>query len=190
MVDTLPTVHHEYFKRKKRGEFPSVKAHSREERNGRTLKVDEPLKVLLKDTFITTMHGKNSIQARLGSVGLPSTVKQFDPSFTNPSDQVTVQKHIRNVGARDNLGVILFPITTLSDRLIHETFDLTHDQQFASTKVVWIRSGTIARGVVPLPQLSHRRPFRISTRTAGSIRLTLSCVAKILNLLHSNTNSL
>ncbi len=75
------------------------------------------------------MLGKNSIQARLGGVSLMPTIKQFDPGFTNPSDEVTMQKHIGNVAATHDLGVSRLPINLIVDCVVHLLFNLTHDRQ-------------------------------------------------------------
>lgn len=77
----------------------SVQTHSRKERNCAELRGrKEPIKVLLKYTFVTnSVCRKNSIQTGFGGVGLMSTIEKFNPSLTNSGDQIAVQKDISNV---------------------------------------------------------------------------------------------
>jgi hypothetical protein len=62
------------------------------------LKVNEPLRVLLKDTLTATLLGENSIQAGFSGFGLMPTIEQFNPGFTNSGNQIAMEKHIGAVG--------------------------------------------------------------------------------------------
>jgi hypothetical protein len=110
----------------------SVKAHTREEgHSGEIIAtvVDShpPLTFLLKYTLATTsVCFKNSIQARFGGGSLPTTIKQLNPSFTDASNQIAVEIHIRNEGAGNNFGVVKFEINAVSDGVIHQGFNLAH----------------------------------------------------------------
>jgi len=96
------------------------------------VEANEPLIVLLEDTLTSnTMLAENSIQARLGGVRLPTTVKKFDAFVINHGDQIAVEIYKRNILSHivesDNLSVIEFEIFGLADSSIHESFDLTHE---------------------------------------------------------------
>ena len=105
----------------------SGKTHTREERNWCAVVVNKPLKVLGKHFLTIHSEGrKNSIEARFGGFGLITTIEQFDPGFTNPSNQIAMQIHIRNMGARDNLSVCNFQILAIFNSSDHLEFDLTH----------------------------------------------------------------
>ena len=121
----------EHFReRVKNREERSGEAHTREERNVAAFLCNEPLKVLLKDTLSRdAVLTKNSIQAGLCGPGLPATIEQFDPGFTNAGDQVTMEEHICTVGVRNHLSICRLPILTSSDGGVHLGFDLTHDQR-------------------------------------------------------------
>ena len=110
------------------GQDVSGNTHTWEEGNHTVVvRLEEPLIVLLEDTLSrNTMLLKNSIQTWFGSVRLPTTIEQFDPSFTNASNQIAVQIDIRNVRTWNDLSVIEFPIFACSDSSIHQSFDLTH----------------------------------------------------------------
>ena len=87
---------------KKRGGMnPSCKTHSRTKLSGHEFltipETNEPLKVLLKYTFTcNSMFRKNCIQTRFGGVRLPSTIEQFDETFTDFCNLVVVKKDSRN----------------------------------------------------------------------------------------------
>ena len=105
----------------------SGQPHPREERNRAAIVLNEPLKVLLK--HILTFHTeslKQGIQPGLGGSGLPATIKQFHPGFTDSSNQVAVQVDIRNVGEVDHLSVGKLEVFVVLNGLDHLGFDLTH----------------------------------------------------------------
>ena len=90
---------------------------------------DEPGEVLLKHSF--TVHGvllADGVQAGLGSVGLPTTVKQLHTVFRDRSDVVAVQVDAGHVvdSVKLNGGVSRGPIAILSNGGVHQGFDLTH----------------------------------------------------------------
>jgi hypothetical protein len=65
------------------------------------VEANEPIEVLLKYTFTSdSMLTQNSIQARFGSVRLPTTIKQADVIITNISNVVAVQIHFRLVSCQ------------------------------------------------------------------------------------------
>ena len=72
------------------------------------------------------MSAKNSIQARLGGVGLPTTIHQDNEIVTNLSDFVVVKEHMGDTIVVNNHGVRTFPVTLLADGGVHLGFDLTH----------------------------------------------------------------
>ena len=78
----------------------STQTHGREERNGGntpySVHVNEPIEVLLKYTIACfSVLRKNSIQARLGSNGLITTIKKTDVSLTNVGNMIAVQVYLR-----------------------------------------------------------------------------------------------
>ena len=88
---------------------------------------NEPLKLLLKDTIATlTVSMKNSIQARLGGVGLKPTIKQADESITNFSNLVAVEQYLTHAIFVNHSSVGRLPISASRDSGIHLGFDLTH----------------------------------------------------------------
>ena len=73
-----------------------------------------------------TMLSKNSIQARLGGVCLPTAIKESNKVLANFSDLVTVKHNNANTISVNNSSVIEFEIFASSDSGVHQTFDLTH----------------------------------------------------------------
>ena len=131
-------------------------AHGTPEGNGRqtlnSVHSNEPLKLLLKDTIATlTVSSENSIQARLGGVGLPTAIKQADETITNLSNQIAVKKYTRDGIALLKLytSVGRLPIATVSDGGIHLGFDLTHGLglidllSMPPLGVVWLKWWTV-----------------------------------------------
>ena len=88
---------------------------------------NEPLKLLLKDTIATlTVSSENSVQARLGGVGLPTAIKQADETITNLSNLVAVKQYLTHAIFVNHSSVGRLPISASSDGGIHLGFDLTH----------------------------------------------------------------
>ena len=58
---------------------------------------------------------------------MPTTIKQFHPSFTDASNQVTMQVDIRNIGAADDLSVSKLEVNAVLDCVDHLLFNLTHE---------------------------------------------------------------
>ena len=141
---------------KKRGGYnPSGKSHTREERNCGTIIANEPLKVLLKDTLSRkTMFGENSIQTGLCGDSLMITIEQFNPGFTNSSNQIAIKKDIRTVRIGNNLSVIKLPIFAIGDSFVHQAFDLSHWLNSFDSLRIHDPRGSGAWGV-PLVQPSH-----------------------------------
>ena len=105
----------------------SGETHTVEERNCTTNLIDKPAEVLGEYTLTRqTMLGKNSIQARLGGDGLPTTIKQLDEVVTHRGDMIAVQVNKRHVATGDNLSIARFKVVAFGDGGIHEAFDLTH----------------------------------------------------------------
>ena len=89
-----------------------------------------PVKITLIDTISEgiTEAIDDSIQARFGGIGLPTTVKDLDKLLTNDGNLVTVKVYVRvaTVLIVDYLSVGRLPIDAVSNRLIHLLFDLPH----------------------------------------------------------------
>ena len=72
------------------------------------------------------MLSENSIETAFGGSSAPAAIEQFNPGLANASNQVTMQEHISNVGARNNLGVCTLEVNTSGDGFVHLGFDLAH----------------------------------------------------------------
>jgi len=72
---------------------------------------------------------QDSIEARFGGDRLMPTVKQLDEVVTHRGDVVAVQVYKRHVTDGDNLSVARLEVSTDGDSIIHETLDLTHDNE-------------------------------------------------------------
>jgi hypothetical protein len=132
----------------------SVQTHTREERNGGIIHVNEPLTFTLEDTLMRQSEGaENSIQARLRGGSLPTTVEKFDPSFTQTGDQIAMQKYISHVSTCDDFSVSKFEIFACLDSSNHLTFDLTHGSfavdllSMAPLGGIWGDQWTVQRSV-------------------------------------------
>ena len=88
----------------------------------------EPFPLVLKDTLTREAVGVHDrIQAGLSGDRLPPSIVQFHGSLADLCDQVTMQADLCDPIAMGDASVLQFPVTTLTDRLIHEAFDLTHE---------------------------------------------------------------
>ena len=117
--------------------------HGRKEgHNGNTLggvHLHKPIEILGENSIIvTTISGKDSIQARFGGVSLPTTIKEANETFTDLSDLVAVKTNdgdgfffVKVYGS-----VTRLPVGAVSDGGIHLGFDLTHGLRV----VLWGRS--------------------------------------------------
>ena len=78
---------------------------------------DVPCEVLLKDAICEGIAElvDDSIQARLGGVGLPTTIKHTHEVITNLSDLVVVQIHSRHAVVVLNTSVSRTPISVVLD---------------------------------------------------------------------------
>jgi hypothetical protein len=152
-----------------------TETHGIKEGDGRqtlnSVHVNEPLKVLLEDTIATlTVSSENSIQARLGGVGLPTAIKQADETITNLGNLVTVKKYTGDVIALLKLypSVGRLPIATVSDGGIHLGFDLTHGLGLVDLLSMAPLEG-IWGNPVPVPKVAHRHPFELDYNHIQSI---------------------
>ena len=91
--------------------------------------MNEPLKVPLEYTLTPNpVLLKNSIQAGLGGIRLPTTIKQSDETITNLCNLVAVKIYTGDAIALLILytSVVHCPILTISDGSVHQGFNLTH----------------------------------------------------------------
>ena len=72
------------------------------------------------------MRAQKSVQARFGSVGLPTAIHENDKVFAHFSDLVVMQEHMGDTINSGDHSVIEFEIFALGDGGIHQGFDLTH----------------------------------------------------------------
>jgi len=110
--------------------------HGRKEgHNGNTLggvHLHKPIKVLLEDSIvITTICGKDSIQARFGGIGLPTAVKEADETFTDLGNLVAVQADNGDLFffVKVNRSIARLPVGAVGNSGIHLLFDFTHDEK-------------------------------------------------------------
>ena len=95
------------------------------------VETNEPLIVLLEYTFASNSAlAEDSIQARLGGIGLPTTIKDADVILTHVCNVVAVQIHFRLVSVSIKLytSVGRLPVSVVADSGIHLGFDLTHER--------------------------------------------------------------
>ena len=155
----------------------SVEPHSREEWDGWTLIINEPLISFLKDTLTgQSVSFQDCIQAGFCGHCLMSAIPKLHPTFTNLSNLMPMEIHTGNtVRVTIDLGVIFAPITPLSDGGVHFTFDLTHGVEWGGLLTL-----LIYRGMSPVAQM-------VDTSLAGT-RLTVRRLK--LNWRHSSHDSL
>ena len=87
-----------------------------------------PLKVFLKNTVSEGVAEfvDDSIQARLCSVGLPTTVKDTHEVVTDFCNFVAMEMNSRDAIFSGDSGVRVAPILVALDGSIHESLDFTH----------------------------------------------------------------
>ena len=121
------------------------------------VEANEPLIVLLEYTFASNATlMEDSIQARLGGIGLPTTIKDADVILTHVCNVVAVQIHFALVSVSVKLytSVSRLPVAVVSNGVEHLAFDLTHDlKRFVNLRLVWRMMGAIATPCVTLDQL-------------------------------------
>ena len=91
--------------------------------------VNEPIEVLLKDTFaLDSMLFENSIQTRFGGDSLITTIKDLHEGVTNGCNVIAVQIHfgLISFGVKGHRSVVLLPVLIVQNGSVHLTFDLTH----------------------------------------------------------------
>ena len=89
---------------------------------------DVPCEVFLKDTISEGVAElvDDSIQARLGSIGLPTTVKDTHEVVTDFCNFVAMEMNSRDAIFSGDSGVRVAPILVALDGSIHESLDFTH----------------------------------------------------------------
>ena len=99
---------------------------------GHIVITNEPAKVLLKDTISGSITETidHRIETAFGGIRLPTTIKDLEIIITNLSNLVTVKTNNRDailfiVG---NRSVTRLPIFIVSNRVIHQGFDLAHER--------------------------------------------------------------
>ena len=121
------------------------------------VETNEPLIVLLEYTFASNSAlAEDSIQARLGGIGLPTTIIDANVVISNVCNVVAVQIHFALVSVSVKLytSVSRLPVAVVSNGIQHLTFDLTHDLKwFVNLRLVWRMMGAIATPCVTLDQL-------------------------------------
>ena len=114
--------------------------------------MNEPIPVALEYTFtLDSVLLENSIQAGLGGVRLPTTIKDLHEVLTNGGDVVTVQKHfgLLSFRVKGHRSVARAPVAGITNGGVHLLFDLTHGGNPSTTNVVW--HGTGASAITPVP---------------------------------------
>ena len=96
---------------------------------GAIVQANEPFELVLKYTFTRdSMLGHDSIEARFGSVGLPTTIKQADVIFTHISNMIAVKVYLRLTSFEVKLYTCVgrLPVLIVRDGSVHLAFDLSH----------------------------------------------------------------
>jgi hypothetical protein len=89
--------------------------------------VDEPLKVLLEYTLTPNpVNLKNSVQAGLGGIRLPTAIKQSDETITNLGNLVAVKEYICHAIFVSDGSIAAAEVATVGDGSVHQGFNLTH----------------------------------------------------------------
>ena len=105
-----------------------------DEISGHIVVTNVPVKILLKDTISAgiTEGIDERIEARLGSVGLPTTIKDLKEVITHSGNVVAVQVYFAGVILLDELytGVRRLPVDRVVNCCDHLCFDLTHWRSF------------------------------------------------------------
>ena len=115
---------------------PLCQAHTRAKLGGSVVvtspQTDIPSPVGLIDALAMMTEGRQQgIQTRLGSVRLPTAVKDLHSVVGDLSDEVAMQVHRGDTIGVDHFGVAVLPILTSGDGAVHQGFNLTHG-------VVWL----------------------------------------------------
>ena len=89
---------------------------------------DVPGKVTLEDAIGESVAElvDDGVQTGLGSVGLPTAIKNGNEVIANLSNQVTVQANLRDAVLSGNSSVAAAPVLVCLDGGVHVGFDLTH----------------------------------------------------------------
>ena len=89
---------------------------------------DVPGKVTLENAIGESVAEfvDDGIEAGLGSVALPTTVKDGHEVIANLSDQVAVETNLRDAVISGNSRVAAAPVLVCLDGGVHEGFDLAH----------------------------------------------------------------
>lgn len=106
---------------------------------------DEPLKLVLIDAISvgTAELVDDSIQARFGGIGSPTTIKDANEIITHLSDLVTMQVHSRETSVISaHASVSVSPVLACLDGSVHELLDLTHDVVSEVYVMDWWFSGS------------------------------------------------
>ena len=89
--------------------------------------MNEPLKVPLEYTLTPNpVLLKNSIQAGLGGIRLPTAIKQSDEIITNLSNLVAVKSNNCHAIFVSDGSIAAAEVATVGDGIVHQGFDLTH----------------------------------------------------------------
>ena len=89
--------------------------------------MNEPIPVLLEYTFaLNPVLLKNSIQAGLGGIRLPTAIKQSDEIITNLSNLVAVKSNNCHAIFVSDGSIAAAEVATVGDGSVHQGFDLTH----------------------------------------------------------------
>ena len=89
--------------------------------------MNEPIPVLLEYTFaLNPVDLKNSIQAGLGGIRLPTAIKQSDKTITNLRNLVTVKSNNCHAIFVSDGSIATAEVATVGDGSVHQGFNLTH----------------------------------------------------------------
>ena len=156
---------------------------------------DVPCEVLLKDTISEGIAElvDDSVKARFGGVGLPTTIKDANESITNLSNLVTVQVHSGHTVVVRNLGVGHTPVSVVLDGDVHQFLNLTHGECSEVYVMDWTdcRSGdlsSISSTLKFAEQLVQHEVGAVVILHEGAVSSTLKCLGEDSDLLSGESD--
>ena len=157
---------------------------------------DEPLKLVLIDAISvgTAELVNDSIQARFGGVGPPTTIKDANEIITHLSDLVTMQVHSRETSViSGHASVSVSPVLACLDGSVHQFLNLTHGQCSEVYVVDWrdCRSGdlsSISSTLKFAAQLVQHEVGAVVVFHEGAVSSTLKCLGEDGDLLSGESD--
>ena len=156
---------------------------------------DVPCEVLLINTIGVGIAElvDDSVKARFGGVGLPTTIKDANESITNLSNLVAMQVHSGHTVVVRNLGVGHTPVSVVLDGDVHQFLNLTHGECSEVYVRDWTdcRSGdlsSISSTLKFAEQLVQHEVGAVVILHEGAVSSTLKCLGEDGDLLSGESD--